>query len=373
MNALAPFAVPVIARHGAGAPVLPYPDHLAAAWELAHVPRSPGAPTVVSLFAGGGGSSLGYAVAGYREPLAVEWDPYAAHCLRVNLPGVEVFEGDVADLSVDACLDRIGMAPGELDVLDGSPPCQGFSTGGKRRLDDPRNALFREYVRLLRGLMPRVLVMENVAGLVRGKMRLVFRDVLHELTASGYVVSARLLNAMWFGVPQSRARLIVVGVRQDLVETHGVAPSHPAAQGWPIPVREALRGVEQEAVPELSPKYRRLAPLVRPGQCAADVDHGKGFQNLVRLDYAKPSPTISRLNPGFGRGTPLHPVRHRSLSVPEARRLCGFPDAYVLPDAPFPTRWGVLGNAVPPPFMAAVASHIRAELFDRMGTEDGTQ
>jgi len=237
---------------------------------------------------------------------------------------------------------------------------------------DPRNALFHEYVRLLRGLMPKVLVMENVAGLVRGKMRLVFRDVLAELTGSGYVVSARLLNAMWFGVPQSRARLIVVGVRQDLVETHGVVPSHPAAQGWPVTVREALRGVEHEDVPELAPKYRRLAPLIWPGQCAADVDAGKGFQNLVRLDYAKPSPTLTRMNPGNGRGTPLHPVRHRSLSVPEARRLCGFPDAYVLPDAPFPARWGVLGNAVPPPFMAAIVGHLRTELLDAMGTGGDT-
>lgn len=345
-----------------------YPDRLAELWERAHAPRQPDAPTVVSLFAGGGGSSLGYAVAGYREPLAVEWDPYAAACLRANLPGVDVHEGDVAALSVVDCLARIAMAPGELDVLDGSPPCQGFSTGGRRRVDDPRNGLFREYARLLRGLMPRVLVMENVAGLVRGKMRLVFRDVLAELEGCGYVVSARLLNAQWFGVPQSRARLIVVGVREGLVDTHGVLPTHPAAQGWPVTVREALVGVEEEPVPELTPKYRTLAPLVRPGRCAADVDAGKGFQNLVRLEWGKPSPTVTRTNPGFGRGTPLHPTAHRSLSVPEARRLCGFPDQYLLPDAPFPARWGVLGNAVPPPFMAAVAGHIRAEILDRMVT-----
>ena len=183
---------------------------------------------------------------------------------------------------------------------------------------------------------------------------------------------ARLWGTLKYMALSSRARLIVVGVRRDLAERYSIAPSHPAAQGWPVTVREALRGVEQEAVPELTPKYRRLAPLVRPGQCAADIDHGKGFQNLVQLEYGKPSPTLTRMNPGNGRGTPLHPVRHRSLSVPEAKRLCGFPDAYVLPEAPFPARWGVLGNAVPPPFMAAIAGHLRAEILDRMATDGDT-
>ena len=108
------------------------------------------------------------------------------------------------------------LKPGELDVLDGSPPCQGFSTAGKRRMDDGRNQLFREYVRLLRGLRPKVLVMENVSGMVKGKMKLIFAEIMRELKASGYKVSARLMNAMHFGVPQSRERMIFIGIREDL-------------------------------------------------------------------------------------------------------------------------------------------------------------
>ena len=341
-----------------------YVASLTAAWADHLAPRAEAAPTVVSLFAGGGGSSLGYSMAGYRERLAVEWNPYAAACFRRNLPGIPVYLGDIHTLSIEEAVSMSGLRPGELDVLDGSPPCQGFSTGGKRVLADPRNGFFLEYVRLLRALQPKVMVMENVSGLVKGKMRLAFAETIRALTGCGYVVSTRLMNAAYFGVPQSRQRLIVIGVRADL----GIAPSHPKTQQWPVSVREALEGVEHEPVPALSGKYRHLTLLVRPGQCAADHDAGKGFQNLVRLQWDKPSPTINRMNPGTGLGTPLHPVEHRSLSVPGAKRLCSFPDEYQLPEGSFQDRWGVLGNAVPPLFMRAIAEHIRDEILLRSET-----
>jgi len=193
-----------------------YPAHLEACWQEHLKPREPDAPTVISLFAGCGGSSLGYSMAGYRELLAVEWDDHAVATFMLNFPDVPVYHGDIAKLSVDECLRLAGIGPGELDVLDGSPPCQGFSTAGKRKMDDGRNQLFREYVRLLRGLQPKVLVMENVSGMVKGKMKLIFVDILKDLKSSGYHVSARLMNAMYYGVPQSRQRMIFVGVREDL-------------------------------------------------------------------------------------------------------------------------------------------------------------
>ena len=336
---------------------------LEAAWTERLAPRAANAPTVISLFAGGGGSSLGYAMAGFREVLAVEWNPHAAATFHLNFPGVPLVEGDVENLSVDDALAFAEIAPGELDVLDGSPPCQGFSTGGKRLLDDPRNGLFREYVRLLRGLRPKALVMENVSGMVKGKMRLAFVEILAELKANGYVVSARLLDASYFGVPQARKRLIFVGVRSDL----GLAPSHPKPLSWPVSVREALVDVAPESVPTLTPKYQRLAPFIRPGQCAADIDQGRGFQNLIRLRFDQPPPTLTRLNPGHGRGTPLHPVQHRSLSIAEAKRLCAFPDPFVIADGSFQDRWAVLGNAVPPLFLRAVARCLRETVLDQIG------
>jgi DNA (cytosine-5)-methyltransferase 1 len=193
-----------------------YPAFLESCWKEHLKPKEKNAPTMISLFAGCGGSSLGYSMAGYRELLAVEWDNHAVETFRANFPDVPVFHGDIAKLSVEECLRMTGLKPGELDVLDGSPPCQGISTAGKRKIDDGRNQLFREYIRLLRGLQPRVLIMENVSGMIKGKMKRIFVEILKELKFSGYHVSARLMNAMYYGVPQSRQRMIFVGVREDL-------------------------------------------------------------------------------------------------------------------------------------------------------------
>jgi site-specific DNA-cytosine methylase len=240
--------VPALRRQGApwltGSPprlrrIEDYPALLNEAWAQAHAPRAANAPTVISTFAGCGGSSLGYHMAGFRELLAVEWEQNAADTFRLNFPHVPLYHGDIAKLSVDECLRLAGVKPGELTVFDGSPPCQGFSTSGKREIGDARNQLFREYCRLLEGLRPRAFVMENVSGMVKGDFKIVFAEILRTLKRCGYRVKARLLNAMFFGVPQSRERMIFIGVRDDL----GVEASHPA--GWSEPVSLLSRGVSR--------------------------------------------------------------------------------------------------------------------------------
>ncbi len=163
-----------------------YLRHLETAWMDAIASRAADAPTVVSLFAGGGGSSLGYLMAGYREGFATDHDPRAIATLQANFPDLPVWEGDIATLSATQILEATGLMVGELHVLDGSPPCQGFSMAGKRRLTDTRNTLFREYVRLLTDLQPRSFVLENVAGMVRGRMRLVFVECLRALRMIHY-------------------------------------------------------------------------------------------------------------------------------------------------------------------------------------------
>ncbi len=192
--------------------------------------------TVVSTFSGCGGSSLGYKLAGGKVLLAVEWEDNAAATYRLNFPDTQLYHGDIAKLSVDEVLNRTGLKPRELDILDGSPPCQGFSTAGKRDFGDDRNQLFREYCRLLKGLQPRCFIMENVSGMVKGKMKLIFKDILTELKSCGYKVKARLLNAMYFNVPQSRERMIFVGVRNDI----DAEPSHPLPKCLPITFRKAV-------------------------------------------------------------------------------------------------------------------------------------
>jgi len=177
--------------------------------------------TYVSTFAGCGGSSLGYKWAGGRGLLAIEFDANAAATYRANFPETPVLERDIRTVMAEEVLELTGLKVGELDILDGSPPCQGFSTAGKRKMSDPRNDLSYEFARLVDDLQPKAFVMENVSGLVKGKMRYLFRDIMTRLKATGYAVRCKLLNAMYFNVPQSRERLIWIGARPDLrVITH---------------------------------------------------------------------------------------------------------------------------------------------------------
>jgi len=338
-----------------------YPAYLQEAWQQHLAPRRPDAPTVISTFAGAGGSSLGYSMAGYRELLAVEWDNNAVETFKLNFPGVPVYHGDIAKLSVEQCMALAGLTePGQLDVFDGSPPCQGFSTAGKRDFNDDRNQLFREYVRLLRGLQPKVFVMENVSGMVKGKMKLIFADIMRELKASGYVVSARLLNAMWFGVPQSRERMIFIGVREDL----GIVPSHPKAESRPVVVKQALEGIENLAGPMPSPgtKIAECCQNMRQGTTASDFYRKNWGFNLYRLDWNKPSPTFTK---GGGACGLIHPVLPRKCIKAEYQAVMSFARQYRFVGADDNARER-LGNSVPPLFMRAIAQHIR-QLIDMTG------
>jgi len=335
-----------------------YPAILAQAWQQAIAPREPDAPSVISTFAGGGGSSLGYHMAGYRELLAVEWDDNAVQTLRLNFPGLDIYHGDIAELSVDEVLQRTGLQPGELDVFDGSPPCQGFSTAGKRQMDDDRNQLFREYVRLLQGLQPKVFVMENVSGMVKGKMKLIFAEILRELKASGYRVSARLLNAMYFHVPQSRQRLIFIGVRDDL----GIEPSHPQAKSGPITAMQAISGVNNKTFGRsLANTATSIWNHINPGQ-NGQCYRANYYFNAVKLHPGKPSPTIPKTV--SGTGAHMHWSEPRNMTIEEIKRLSSFPDEYQLVGN-FERQYERIGNSVPPLMMRAIARHIRDRILQR--------
>ena len=351
--------------------MIDYPAHLDAMWQKHLAPREPNAPTVISTFAGAGGSSLGYSMAGFRELLAVEWDDNAVETFKLNFPGVPVYHGDIAKLSVDECLSMAGIAPGELDVLDGSPPCQGFSTAGKRIMDDPRNQLFREYVRLLRGLRPKMFVMENVSGMVKGKMKLVFVEILKELKASGYQVSARLLNAMYFHVPQSRQRMIFIGVRDDL----GIEPTHPRAEGRPVIIGKILSDLEnldQEASvshiwqQNTSVDMERITQVPEGGRLS---DFGYSFNSAYRrISRRIHAPTLTR-GGSIGISTSgsswySHYFLNRPLSVREGARLTSFPDGYKFRGSAY-EGCSVIGNSVPPLMAEAIARHIRQEILER--------
>lgn len=349
-----------------------YSEVLKQAWQDHLAPKSPHSPTVISTFAGCGGSSLGYSMAGYRELLAVEWEDHAARTFKANFPHVPVYHGDIAKLSVEQCLSLAGLSAGELDVFDGSPPCQGFSTSGKRAFSDARNQLFREYVRLLRGLKPKVFVMENVSGMVKGKMKLIFAEILRELKSCGYQVSVRLLNASHYGVPQARERIIFIGVRSDL----GILPSHPLGRHAPITVREALRDCTPSEIVPLTGKNLAKMKLLRPGATAKEKERaslavfGKvsGF-TLLRIKWHAPAPTILKtvsVSPTFGAGLVM-PDEDRYLSISELKRLGSFPDEFQL-EGSFEERWARIGNSVPPLLMEAIALHIKDAILAKVNS-----
>lgn len=295
--------------------------------------------------------------------MAVEWDDNAAETYRMNFPETPLYHGDILKLSVEEALSRTGLKPGGLDVLDGSPPCQGFSTAGKRSFNDSRNQLFLEYVRLLQGLNPKVFVMENVSGLVKGKMKLIFAEIMRSLKGSGYVVTARLMDAKYFNVPQSRKRMIFIGVREDL----GVSPSHPRPSARPLTVGEALRGVRPgPGTPELSERYRKIWHKVPVGGSMADTLCKRShFNDVVKLDPGKPSKTLLKMCTGRGFATFCHWAEPRPISIEEAKKLATFPDWFKF-TGKYEEQWARIGNCVPPNFMRAIAEHVRDHILSKI-------
>lgn len=325
-----------------------YQDDLKSAWQDHLLPRDADAPTVISAFAGCGGSSLGYSMAGFKELLAVEFDAQQMESFRANMPNVDTYFGDIKKLSVDECLDLAGIEPGRLDVFDGSPPCQGFSTAGNRNIDDSRNSLFREYARLLRGIQPKAFVMENVKGMVKGKMKLIFSECLRELKDCRYKVSARVLDAKYFGVPQSRQRIIFIGVRDDIDRD----VSHPNAEAFPITVKGAWAGLKEEL-----PEY-----VVIPRKAQTDWERSNqgdpvgGYSSNRKLVYNKPAHSLCKDKRQY------HPLEPRTLTVTELKRLCSFPDEYIF-SSPESAVNGC-GNCVPPFMIRSIARHIKNEILN---------
>jgi DNA (cytosine-5)-methyltransferase 1 len=220
-------------------------------------------------------------MAGFKVVWANEFVPAAQESYRANMSSDAILDcRDIRLVQPEEILQATGLARGELDLFDGSPPCQAFSTAGKREkgwghektyehgASQCNETLFDEYIRLLRGLNPKTFVAENVSGLVKGTAKGWFIEVLRALKASGYRVTARLLDAQWLGVPQMRQRIIFVGVREDL----HLDPAHPE----PLPYRYSVR----DALPHLT--------------AVKSVAHGYTREDTLSLQ--KPAPSLTMTN-----------------------------------------------------------------------------
>ena len=176
----------------------------------------PPKPIGLDLFAGAGGLSLGFEQAGFDVAAAVEYDPIHAATHGYNFPRCATICRSVADINGDYIRSHSGIGKRDIDVVFGGAPCQGFSLIGKRAFDDPRNHLVYHFARVVSELKPKYFVFENVRGLTLGEHKKFLEEIIAEFQAKGYKVREdyRVLNAVSFGVPQSRQRLFLVGARK---------------------------------------------------------------------------------------------------------------------------------------------------------------
>jgi len=302
--------------------------------------------TAVSLFAGCGGSSTGHKLAGFRVAYANEFVEAARDTYAQNHPGTFIDGRDIRTVSPTSILKVLGMKKGELDLLDGSPPCSAFSTAGKRDSgwgqsksysDDKTQVvddLFFEYVRILKGLKPKMFIAENVEGLVQGVAKGYFLEILKALKDAGYNVRAQVLDASLLGVPQARRRLIIVGTRNDLK----TSPTFPQPRRRPLTVAE----------------------------CLPEITHIKSKKNgiLTYLSSDRPSPTITASDgstsetASFSCGgfcqTEGGPKTRRKYAIKELKVLFGLPEDFKLTGS-FEQQWERIGRSVPPLLMYAVS------------------
>ncbi len=350
--------------------------------------------TVVSTFAGAGGSSTGYRMAGGKILAVNEFIQSARDTYKANYPNTIIFPEDIRQLKGKDILEKIGLKEGELDIFDGSPPCASFSIVGNREQDwgkvkkysetkQRTDDLFFEYSRLMNEMKPKVFIAENVKGLTLGGALNVLGTkqidmfgahkgtILDTLESCGYRVQYRILNAMDFGVPQNRQRLFIIGVRNDLM----LEPSFPIPNilRYIYTVREGIEGIEDAKEDEDAEAYHRTHEVMKwikmckEGEPASNY-HPKGnFFNAVRVDGYKPCNTVTQTLGGcVGL---FHPFKDRLLSIPEIKRIMSFPDDFIV-TGKFSQKWERMGRAVPPLLMKAIAENVYEEILQRIEEDD---
>ncbi len=308
----------------------------------------------------------GFRQAGYRVVGAIEIDPYAVKVYRLNHPRVRVWQDDVKSVSAQSILRALKLRKGELDLLGGCPPCQGFSTmrtrNGKHRVRDKRNDLIYEFQRLVLDLLPRHVMLENVPRLMKDQR---FRNFTQALEDAGYKLKAEVLNVAHYGVPQRRRRVVVVASRvgepclasksaalctvRQAIGSLGPAgnsgdPLHDMPEKRSAVVRERIRQIPKNGGGRESlPRHLRL-------ECHKKSD---GFKDVYgRMAWDEPAPTITTgcFNPSKGRF--LHPDENRAVTIREAALLQSFPPSYEFPVGLGKVRLAeMIGNALPPAFI----------------------
>lgn len=338
--------------------------------------------TVASTFSGAGGSCTGYRMAGYRVVWANEFVPAAQASYKANASKHCTLDGrDIKLVQAEDIFKATGLKQGELDLFDGSPPCQAFSTAGKREkgwgekksyehgASQCNEQLFTHYIRLVRDLQPRTFVAENVSGLVKGTAKGFFLEILRDLKACGYDVKCKVLDAQWLGVPQQRQRTIFVGVRNDI----GRPPVHPKPLAYRYSVRDALPWVVRVPANSIfEDSKKKMKDSTTPSRTITANGHvndriegiawdNNGFRGGTVSSIDNPSPGI-QASCGTVGGTGGTTINRRKFTIAELKRICAFPDDFVLTGR-YAQQWERLGNSVPPVMMCHIATGIRDSIL----------
>jgi DNA (cytosine-5)-methyltransferase 1 len=348
----------------------------------------------IELFAGAGGLSLGMTKAGIQVVIANEIEKDFAKTYMLNHPDTKMINDDIHNINWDDELRDIG----EVDLVSGGPPCQGFSTVGSKNRMDPRNSLFNEYLRCVADVQPAYILFENVSGFKRLYSGVAYRTLMEELSVLGYKARSAILEASDYGLPQRRQRTIVIGWKNGLQALRFPAPTHssdpslfglkPKISLWEaisdLPaigangsatsyldapkndyqrlMRNGCNVLTEHNSAKYGEKMMKILSLIPEGGCVDDLPPElrpiSYFKNTyARLLADECSPTITR-----NFGTPsssrcIHPFQNRALSTREGARLQSFPDDYRFHGGKGSKNLQI-GNAVPPLLGKLIAAEI---------------
>ena len=307
--------------------------------------------TDIELFAGAGGLALGLEQAGFDGLAYVEMNGDACETLRRNRPGWNVIEGDVHDID-------FRQYDGQVDLVSGGFPCQAFSMAGKRLgFGDIRGTLFAEIIRSANETHPKMLLMENVKGLLSHDGGRTFETIRHEVKKAGYSLQWKVLNASYHGVGQARERIVMIGIRDDL--TDKISFEYPEPDNRQTTLRNALDGVPDSPGVSYSERKAKVLDLVPPGGCWVDLpqdiareymkssyDSPGGKRGIARrLSWDRPCLTLTT-SPSQKQTERCHPDETRPLTVREYARVQSFPDDWEFAGG-IGSQYLQIGNAVP--------------------------
>jgi DNA (cytosine-5)-methyltransferase 1 len=359
---------------------------------------------VISTFAGGGGSSTGYRLAGGKILAVNEFVEEARNTYNANYPTTPILPDDIKQLKGQDFLDLVGLQKGELDLLDGSPPCSAFSVAGSmcrgegathsdgwgktKTYSDGKKVeniedLFFEFIRVAKDIQPKVIVAENVKGLTIGEAKSYYHRITNEFENIGYYVSSKVMNSSYHGVGQNRQRVIFIAVREDIADKVGltfmnISGLFPEESSHRTTFGEAVHGVinTEDEIKMITEKWTnsnlykttgsKMPP--DPDKVLTGMDyHPKGHAfNMKRASMRQPSPTLTAMGcANITFGGIIHPLENRKLTLPELIRIQSLPDDFKL-TGEWKQKAERIGRMVPPLMMKDIADSIYKHVFSKL-------